>query len=254
MINWRGLYTVFRKEVMRFLKVTVQTVLTPVVTALLYLVVFAQALAAHVQVYPGISYTAFLIPGLIMMSVIQNAFANSSSSLIQSKMTGNLVFLLLSPVSPAEFVVSFVAAAVLRGLMVGLGVYAVAQYFVHLPVSHLGWSLLFALLGSAFLGGLGVVAGVSSDKFEQLAAFQNFIILPLSFLSGVFYSIHSLPSPWDAVSRFNPFFYIIDGFRFGILGVSDVSPWLSLSVAGGFVAAVLTVCLVMLNTGYKLRQ
>ncbi|HKJ09120.1 MAG TPA: ABC transporter permease [Gammaproteobacteria bacterium] len=254
MTNWRGLYTVFRKEVMRFLKVTVQTVLTPVVTALLYLVVFAQALASHVQVYPGISYTAFLIPGLIMMSVIQNAFANSSSSLIQSKMTGNLVFLLLSPVSPAEFVVAFVSAAVLRGLMVGLGVYLVAQYFVHLPVSHLGWSLLFALLGSAFLGGLGVVAGVSSDKFEQLAAFQNFIILPLSFLSGVFYSIHSLPSPWDAVSRFNPFFYIIDGFRFGVLGVSDVSPWLSLSVAGGFVAAILTICLVMLNTGYKLRQ
>jgi len=253
-INWRGLYTVFRKEVMRFLKVTVQTVLTPVVTALLYLLVFAQVLEEHVQIYPGIPYTAFLIPGLTMMSVIQNAFANSSSSLIQSKMTGNLVFLLLSPVSPGEFMVAFVAAAVVRGLLVGAGVFLVAQFFITLPVSHVGWALLFAAMGSAFLGTLGVVAGVSSDKFEQLAAFQNFVVLPLSFLSGVFYSIHSLPSLWEQVSRFNPFFYMIDGFRYGILGVSDVSPWVSLAVGGTFVLVVMAICLVMLRTGYKLRQ
>lgn len=253
-MNWRGLYTLWRKEMLRFLKVTVQTLLTPIVMALLYLLIFTHVLEEHVEIYEGTSYGAFLIPGLIMMSVIQNAFANSSSSLIQSKMQGNLVFVLLAPISPLEFYLAFVAAAVFRGMMVGAGVYVVSLWFVDLPLSSPWMVLVFAVLGSAVLGALGMIAGVASDKFEQLAAFQNFVIMPLSFLSGVFYSIHSLPQLWEGVSRLNPFFYMIDGFRYGFLGVSDVSPWFSLAVGLAFVLAVSTVSLVMLNRGFKIRQ
>lgn len=253
-VNWRGLFTLFKKEVFRFLKVTVQTLMTPVVTALLYLLVFTHVLAQHVEVYPGIPYTVFLVPGLVMMTIIQNAFANSSSSLIQSKMTGNLVFLLLAPISGTEFYLAFVAAAVVRGLMVGAGVYLVAALLVGVPVHSPGMLLVFAVLGSALLGALGIIAGIWADKFEQLAAFQNFVILPLSFLSGVFYSIHTLPDFWQEISRFNPFFYMIDGFRHGFLGVSDVAPRVSLGVTAGFLAAVSSACLIMLRRGYKIRR
>jgi ABC-2 type transport system permease protein len=253
-ISPRGLYTLFFKEVMRYLRVAVQTVLTPVITAFLYLLVFAHVLEEHVEVYPGVSYTAFLIPGLIMMTVIQNAFANSSSSLIQSKMTGNLVLVLLSPISALEFYLAFVGASVVRGVMVGAGVYLAGLWFVELPVHHPVYLLASVLLGSAMLGALGVIAAVSSDKFEQLAAFQNFIVMPLSFLSGVFYSIHSLPEIWREISRFNPFFYMIDGFRYGLLGVSDVSPGFSLVVMVAFLAAVSAICLAMLHRGYKIRS
>lgn len=253
-VNWRGFFTLFKKEVFRFLKVAVQTLMTPVVTALLYLLIFTHVLAQHVEIYPGVSYTVFLVPGLVMMTVIQNAFANSSSSLIQSKMTGNLVFLLLAPISGAEFYLAFVAAAVVRGLMVGTGVYLVATLLVDVPIHSLGMLLAFAVLGSALLGALGVVAGLWADKFEQLAAFQNFVILPLSFLSGVFYSIHALSDFWREISRFNPFFYMIDGFRHGFLGVSDVTPWISLGVTAGFLVVVSSACLLMLQRGYKIRR
>jgi len=253
-VNWRGLYTLWRKEVWRFLKVTVQTLLTPVVTALLYLLIFRHVLEDHVEVYPGVPYSAFLIPGLIMMTLIQNAFANSSSSLIQSKMAGNLVFLLLAPISALEFYLAFVLAAVLRGVMVGLGVYLVSLWFVDLPLLHPGLVLAFAVLGSAVLGALGLLAGIWAEKFEQLAAFQNFVILPLSFLSGVFYSLNSLPGIWQDLSRFNPFFYMIDGFRHGFLGVSDLAPTTSLAVSGAFLALISALCLALLARGYKLRQ
>ena len=253
-MNLRGLYTLFAKEVMRYLKVTVQTVLTPVVTAFLYLLVFAHVLEGHVEIHEGISYGSFLIPGLIMMSVIQNAFANSSSSLIQSKMTGNLVFVLLAPLSALEFFLAFVGASVVRGLMVGVGVYLAGLWFVDLPLHSPLLAVAFAVLGSAVMGALGVVASVWADKFEQLAAFQNFVILPLSFLSGVFYSLQSLPPIWREISRFNPFFYMIDGFRYGVLGVSDVPPGFSLAVTMGFLVLVSGVCLAMLYRGYKIRH
>jgi ABC-2 type transport system permease protein len=252
-LNLRGLYTLFAKEVRRFLKVTVQTVLTPVVTALLYLLVFGQALEAHVEVYAGVTYSAFLIPGLMMMSIIQNAFANSSSSLIQSKMTGNLVFVLLSPISSLEFFLAFTAAAVVRGVLVALAVYAVAILFIDLPIAALWAVLSFAILGSATLGALGLIAGVWAEKFDQLAGFQNFFILPASFLSGVFYSIHSLPGMWQTVSQFNPFFYLIDGFRYGFFGQSDADPLLSLSVSLLFLLLLSVVALLMLQKGYKIR-
>ncbi|MBI3899982.1 MAG: ABC transporter permease [Gammaproteobacteria bacterium] len=253
-MKWRGVYTLFYKEVLRFIKVLTQTLAAPIVTALLYLMVFGQAMSGRFDVFPGITYTAFLVPGLVMMSTIQNAFANSSSSLIQSKVTGNIVFMLLAPLSHVEFFTAFVAAAVVRGLMVGLGVWLVALLFVPVSVSHPLIVLAFAVLGAAVSGTLGMIAGIWAIKFDQLAGFQNFIILPLSFLSGVFYSIHGLPEFWRVLSHLNPFFYMIDGFRYGFFGVHDVNPALSLAVVGGFLAALSGISLLMLKTGYRLRD
>ena len=234
-------------------KVGFQTVLAPVLTALLYLLIFSHVLAQHVEVYPGVHYTAFLIPGLMMMAMLQNAFANSSSSLIQSKITGNIVFVLLAPIAYWEFFAAYVLASMLRGLVVGIGVYLAALWFAQPPLLFPIWIILFAVLGSAMLGSLGVVAGMWAEKFDQLAGFQNFIIMPLTFLSGVFYSIHSLPPFWQALSRFNPFFYMIDGFRYGFFGVSDISPWVSLMVAGGCMFGLTLLSLWLLKSGYKLR-
>ena len=246
-------YTLFYKEVLRVRKVAFQTLLAPVLTSLLYLLIFSHVLEQHVEVYPGVRYTAFLIPGLVMMSVLQNAFANSSSSLIQSKITGNIVFVLLAPIAYGEFFAAYVLASVVRGLAVGLGVYLAALWFAQPALQYPLWILLFALLGSAFLGSMGVVAGIWAEKFDQLAGFQNFIIMPLTFLSGVFYSLHSLPVFWQSLSRFNPFFYMIDGFRYGFFGSSDISPWFSLVVVGGCLLVMTGLTLAMLRSGYKLR-
>jgi ABC-2 type transport system permease protein len=246
-------WTLFSKELLRFVKVSVQTVAAPVLTSLLYLVIFGQVLEGRLQVFEGVPYTSFLVPGLVMMSVLQNAFANSSSSLIQSKITGNIVFILLAPISYAEFFWAYVAASVARGLAVGAGVLAVTAWFVELrPVAPL-WALAFALLGAALLGALGLLAGIISEKIDQLAAFQNFVILPLTMLSGVFYSIHSLPGFWRELSLANPFFYMIDGFRYGFFGRADVAPGTSLAVVSVSLAAVACVCLWLLKSGYKLR-
>ena len=253
-MNLIGLYTLFYKEVLRFGKVLLQTLIAPVITALLYLLVFGHVFEGRVQAFPGVSYTMFLIPGLVMMSVIQNAFANSSSSLIQSKVTGNIVFMMLTPLSHLEFFLAFVLAAVVRGVLVGMGVYLVALVFTALPMKHPVFILLFMFLSSATLGTIGVIAGIWAEKFDQLAGFQNFIILPLSFLSGVFYSIQSLPEFWQKLSRFNPFFYMIDGFRYGFFGVSDIAPSHSLSIVTAFLVVVSGITLVLLKTGYKLRD
>ena len=249
-----GFWTLFEKEVLRFWKVFVQTVAAPVLTALLYLVVFAQALQDRVRVYDRVSYTEFLVPGLVMMSVLQNAFANSSSSLIQSKITGNIVFLLLAPISHVQLFGAYVAAAVVRGVVVGAGVAVAAALFVPPGLQAPLWTLAFAVLGAALLGALGLVAGIVSEKIDQLAAFQNFVIMPLTFLSGVFYSVHSLPPAWQALSHANPFFYLIDGFRYGFFGVSDVSPAVSLAVLAVSLLLVSALALRMLASGYKLRH
>ena len=251
--EWRGTYTLFKKEVLRFWRVAFQTVASPVLTALLYLLIFSHVLAGHVQVYKGVPYTAFLIPGLIMMSLLQNAFANTSSSLVQSKVMGNIIFVLLTPLTYLQFFIAFLAASVIRGLMVGLSIYLVAIWFVDIPIVHFGWIFAFAFLGSALLGTFGIIAGIWSDKFDQMAAFQNFVIMPLTFLSGVFYSIHSLPPFWQTVSKFNPFFYMIDGFRYGFFGKGDISPWISLGVVLTFLLALAWLSLKMLKSGYKLR-
>jgi ABC-2 type transport system permease protein len=252
-MNIYGTWTLFVKETRRFLSVLVQTVLTPVITALLYLLVFGHVMDKSLQVYAGVGYTAFLIPGLIMMSVIQNAFANTSSSVTQSKMMGNLVFVLMAPLSAFELFTAYIGAAVLRAAMVAAGLYALGWLVTPLPVAHPFFMLAMLVLASAALGVLGLIGGIVADKFEHLSAFQNFFIVPLSFLSGVFYSIHSLPPLWRELSHYNPFFYMIDGFRYGFFGVGDAAPWLSLAVVGGFTLAVSVVCLGMLQSGYKLR-
>ena len=248
-----GFRTLLYKELLRFWKVGFQTVGAPVLNAVLFLLIFSHVLDRHVTVYGEVSYTAFLVPGLVMMSLLQNAFANSSSSLIQSKITGNIIFVLLPPLSYREFYTAYVMASVLRGLLVGSGVLLASLPFASLSVAAPGWVLVFALMGGAILGSMGVIAGIWADKFDQLAAFQNFLILPLTMLSGVFYSIHSLPQVWQDVSHVNPFFFMIDGFRYGFFGRSDVSPWLSLGVVSVCFVLLAALTLAMLARGYKLR-
>ncbi|HTS22968.1 MAG TPA: ABC transporter permease [Casimicrobiaceae bacterium] len=250
-----GWLALLYKELLRFWKVAFQTILAPVLTALLYLLIFSHVLESRVSVFDGrVGYTSFLIPGLVMMSVLQNAFANSSSSLIQSKITGNLIFVLVTPLSPLDMFAAYVLGAMVRGIVVGAGVFLVTAWFAAPSLQHPLWAFGFALLGSAILGILGLLAGIWADKFDQLAAFQNFLIMPLTFLSGVFYSIHSLPPFWQALSHFNPFFYMIDGFRYGFFGLSDIAPVTSLAVVAGFCLALTALTLAILKRGYKLRH
>ena len=248
-----GWQTLLYKEVLRFWKVSFQTVAAPVLTALLYLLIFGHVLEDHVKVYDRVPYTAFLVPGLVMMSVLQNAFANSSSSLIQSKIMGNLVFVLLTPLSHWSWFVAYVGSSIARGLSVGMGVLFVTLWFTDVTFAAPLWILTFALLGAGMLGALGLIAGLWAEKFDQMAAFQNFVIVPMTFLSGVFYSIHSLPEFWQRVSHLNPFFYMIDGFRYGFFGVSDISPWLSLAIVGSAAVGVGAIALHLLRIGYKIR-
>ncbi|MDR1529398.1 MAG: ABC transporter permease [Burkholderiales bacterium] len=252
--GWRAL---LYKEVLRFCHVGTQTIAAPVLTALLYLLIFSHVLESRVLVFGGqIAYTTFLVPGLIMMSVLQNAFANTSSSLIQSRIVGNMVFFLLAPITPWGFFAAYTLAGVLRGVMVGVGVWLAATLLftpaLWQPVAPL-WSLIFLFLGSALLAMLGIIAGLWSEKFDHLATFQNFIIVPMTFLSGVFYSVQTLPDFWIKVSHLNPFFYMIDGFRYGFFGIADVSPWISLMVVG--VATLFTTWTTwrLIASGWKLR-
>lgn len=251
MNGWQAL---FYKEVLRFWKVGFQTIAAPVLTSVLYLVIFGHVLEDRVKVYDTVSYTAFLIPGLVMMSILQNAFANSSSSLIQSKIMGNLVFLLLTPLSHWSWFFAYIGSAVIRGLAVGAGVFLATVWFAHMSYVAPWWIFIFAILGAGILGALGLIAGLWAEKFDQMAAFQSFAIMPMTFLSGVFYSIHSLPPFWQKLSHLNPFFYMIDGFRYGFFGVSDVSPWLSFGIVGATFMAVSAVCVHLLRIGYKIRS
>ena len=252
-----GWLTLLQKELLRFWKVSFQTIAAPVLTALLYLLIFSHVLESRVSVFGGqVRYTAFLVPGLVMMSVLQNSFANASSSLIQSKITGNLIFVLLPPLSPLDLYGAYVVGAMVRGLVVGLGVFIVTVVLSAepLPIAHPWWALAFAVLGSGILGTLGIIAGIWAEKFDALAAFQNFLIMPLTFLSGVFYSIHSLPPFWQALSHFNPFFYMIDGFRYGFFGLSDVAPLRSLALVAAAGIVLAAFALLILARGWKLRH
>jgi len=248
-----GFYTLLHKELLRFWKVGLQSIFAPMIATLIYLLIFSHILEERAQAYPGVTYTTFLIPGLVMMAMLQNAFANSASSLIQSKISGSIVFVLLSPLSYMEIFVAYVLASIVRGLLVGAGVYLVTLIFFDIPLQSLLWIFIFALIGNGFLGALGIIAAIWAEKFDQLAAFQNFVILPLTFLSGVFYTIHSLPPFWEDLSHFNPFFYVIDGFRYGFFGVSDISPYFSLTIVAICFLTVSWITLQMLKTGYKLR-
>lgn len=249
-----GFSTLFYKELLRFWKVSFQTIGAPVLTTLLYLLIFSHVMPGQARVYGAVPYAAFLVPGLVMMALLQNAFANSSSSLIQSKLTGNIIFVLLPPLSYWEFFAAYVLASVVRGMVVGAGVLLVSLGFVGLSFQQPLWIFAFAVIGGAILGTLGLIAGIWADKFDQVGAFQSFIIMPLTFLSGVFYSIHSLPEFWQRLSQFNPFFYMIDGFRYGFFGASDVDPAFSLLIAGASLSALAAMSLALLRRGYKLRH
>ncbi len=249
-----GWQTLFYKEILRFWKVGFQTVAAPVLTAVLYLLIFGHVMEGNVKVYDTIGYTAFLVPGLVMMSVLQNAFANSSSSLIQSKIMGSLVFVLLTPLSHWSWFVAYVGSSVVRGVLVGLGVFLATVAFTGVHLVAPLWIVVFAVLGAALLGAMGIIAGLWAEKFDQMAAFQNFEIMPMTFRSGVFYSIHSLPPFWQTVSHLNPFFYMIDGFRYGFFGVSDVSPWISLGIVGTALVLVGSISVHLLRIGYKIRS
>jgi len=253
-MNMSGFSTLLYKELLRFWKVAFQTIAAPVLTTVLYLLVFSHVLTNRLEVFPGVSYTAFLVPGLVMMSMLQNAFANSSSSLVQSKITGNIVFILLPPLGPWEFFGAYLIASISRGMVVGLGVYIVGLIITSVPLVKPLWAIAFSIIGSGILGNLGIIAGIWADKFDQMAAFQSFSIMPLTFLSGVFYSIHSLPPFWLFLSHANPIFYLIDGFRYGFFGHADVNPWLSLTIATISFLALSFVVLAMLQRGYKLRH
>lgn len=257
MINWKiqlkGTWTLLKKELLRFWRVVFQTVAAPVITGILYLLIFSHVLDNRTEVYEGVPYSAFLIPGLIMMSLLQNAFANSSSSLVQSKVMGNIVFILLTPLTYIQFFIAFLIASIVRGLFVGLAIYLLAIIYIDLPLMHPWFIVSFSILGGALLGTFGILAGIWADRFDQMAAFQNFVIMPLSFLSGVFYSIHSLPPVWQSISKFNPFFYMIDGFRYGFFGQSDISPYISMTIVLTFFIMLASLSIRLLKTGYKLR-
>jgi len=249
-----GCYTLFAKELLRFWKVAFQTLAAPVLTSLLYLLIFGHVLEDRLQHTHGVGYAAFLIPGLAMMGILQNAFANSSSSLIQSKVTGNLVFVLLAPLTAGELFLAYTAASIIRGLAVGVMVLVVGLLFAGVPLAHPVWALTFAVMGAALLGVFGIIAGLVADKFDELAAFQNFVVMPLTFLAGVFYSVEDLPPVWRALSHFNPFFYLVDGFRYGFIGGSDIDPWLSLGAVTVALLALSAYTLYFLSSGRKLRQ
>ncbi len=248
-----GFPALLRKELVRFWRVAFQTIAAPVLTALLYLLVFAHVLEGRVSTHGNVSYVAFLIPGLMMMSMLQNAFANPSSSLIQSRITGNLVFILLPPLSYFEIFSAYVLSSILRGVVVGIVLWIFSLLFATVIPHSVLWVLVFAFFACAIMAVLGLIAGLWSEKFDQLAAFQNFFILPMTFLSGVFYSIHTLTPFWQTVSKFNPVFYMIDGFRYGFFGVSDVSPWQSFFVVLFTFIVFSLLALRLLASGYKLR-
>ena len=254
MTNYYGFYTLLAREVWRFLKVSIQTILTPVITVLLYLLIFSSVISNSRQMLPGIDYLTFLIPGLIVMAMLQNAFANSSSSLFQSRLNGNVIFVLLAPISDFEIYAAFVGAAVVRGALVGAGVWLAACSFSLVPVKHPLYAIIFTVLCTSSLGALGLVSAIIADKWDHISAFQNFVIVPFSFLSGVFFSIQDLPPFWERAPHFNPFFYFVDGFRYSCLGVSEIKVGLSLVVGLIFFLLSSAWALWLLWRGYNLRS
>jgi ABC-2 type transport system permease protein len=251
--NRVGLATLIEREVRRFTAVWTQTLLAPLVTAGLFLAVFALAIGPARGDVMGVPFVEFLAPGLLMMTVIQNAFANTSSSLMISKVQGNIVDTLMPPLSPAELVIGYIAGGIARGVLVAATISVVLMIVLGHGMAHPLWVLTFAILGSAFLGGLGIVAAILSEKFDHMAAITNFLVVPLSFLSGTFYSIEGLPPLMQTITHLNPVFYLIDGTRHGFIGVSDSSPWLGLAVCTGATAAVLALAWSWFRTGYRLK-
>jgi ABC-2 type transport system permease protein len=252
-INWLGLWTLYLKEVRRFVKVATQTILAPLVTTLLYLAIFVLAIGDTVHKIGDVPFDAFLAPGLIMMTMVQNAFANSSSSLMIAKVQGNIVDILMPPLSAGELTCGFALGGVTRGLAVGAAMWLAMAVVVPVGVHNLFFVLFHAVAASLMLSLVGIIGGIWSDKFDHLAAVTNFVITPFAFLSGTFYSIGSLPKFWYAVAHFDPFFYMIDGFRYGFTGHADGSLAAGLIVLTAVNVALWVVAYRMFRCGYKLK-
>jgi len=253
-VNWVGLYTLSEREVLRFMAVWKQTLGGPLVTAGLFLTVFALAIGPTRGEVMGVRFVEFLAPGIMMMTVIQNAFANTSSSISGAKVQGNIIDTLMPPLSPAELVVGYSAGAIGRGLAVAVAIWLMMAVFLGMGLAHPLAALAFLVLGSTFMGGLGMLTGIYAARFDQMAAIQNFIITPLSFLSGTFYSIEVLPAPIEALSHLNPVFYLIDGVRYGVIGRSDSAPLLGFLICLAVTAAVLAWVWHLFRIGYRLKS
>jgi len=249
-----ALKTLFLKEVRRFSKVWLQTVLSPLVTTSLYFLVFGVALGSRLREISGVPYIQFVVPGLVMMTMIRDSFLNTSSSLFQSKINGTITDILVAPIGALEMVLAYVGAAMIRAIIVGTLVYLVALSFTWFPLHDIGWTLFFTIFVTATLALLGMIAALWAQKFDHLAIFPNFVLLPLAFLGGVFYSIDLLPEPWNTVSRLNPLLYMVNGLRYGFLGVADVSPVTSAGVVLLSFLVVLGAASALLSSGYNLRS
>ncbi len=252
-VNWRGLWTLYMKEVRRFLNVYTQTLLAPLVTTLLFLAIFTLALGGAGRQVGGVDYAVFLVPGLIMMSMMQNAFANTSSSLVIAKVQGNIVDILMPPLSATELTLGICGGGVTRGMLVGLVVMSVMWLFVPYTIHNPLFILYHGFMASLMLALLGMIGGIWSEKFDHIAAVTNFVITPLSFLSGTFYSIERLPPDWQFIAHFNPFFYMIDGFRYGFIGYADGALWTGMAVLALVNLSLWTLAHRMLATGYRLK-
>jgi ABC-2 type transport system permease protein len=249
-----GFRTLFAKETRRFLKVPGQTLAQPVVTTALYFLVFGYALGGRVRELDGVPYIRFIVPGLVMLGVIQNSFLNTASSLFIMKVQGTIVDLLIAPLGTVDILTAFVSAAVLRGVAVGALTWLVAAVFTGFQVAHPGWVLVFTTVVGCTFALAGLIIAIWSDKFEQLNLIPTFIITPLTFLGGVFYSARMLPEPWASITRANPVLYMVEGLRYGFLGTASTNPWLGLGITSGLLMIALSTAWWMLATGYKLRS
>ncbi len=252
--NWLGVRTLYGREVRRFLKVYTQTLLAPMVTTLLFLAIFALALGGAVRKVAGVPLMEFLAPGLIMMAMAQNAFANTSSSIMVSKVQGNIIDILMPPLSAQELTLCISLGGATRGVMVGALVWVAMSFVVPVQVHHMGYVLYHAVMASVMLSCLGIIGGIWANKFDQMACITNFVITPLAFLSGTFYSIQRLPDAFQTLAHFNPFFYMIDGFRYGLIGHADGSLVAGILVLAGMNVVLWSLCYWMFKSGYKLKS
>lgn len=252
-VNWLGLWTLIRRECQRFLAIPTQTVLAPLVTAGLFLVIFSIAVGERRGDVMGVSFTTFLLPGLIAMTVIQNAFANTSSSLMSAKVMGNIVDTLMPPLAGWELALGYLAGGILRALLIGVVLAAAVGIVLGQGVAHPFAAIGFVILGGAFMGGLGLLAAMQAQKFDQMAAITNFVVTPLAFLSGTFYSVTALPPVLEGITRFNPIFYTIDGVRWAFLGVSDSAPMVSFAVLSVSATCVAVLVWLGFRQGYRLK-